>query len=76
MDAKNDYSGWDAHQLTRFQATVGTTFLERMQWLEGAAETVRRLHPRGGEGLPPNGLNHKNTKPAKRGQRCAESRRA
>ena len=58
MDDKDDASGWNAHQTSRFQATIGTTFLERMQWLEGAAETVRRLHPRGGEGLPNKGLNH------------------
>ena len=35
--------GWADHQHTRFEATAGSSLLERLQWLEDAALFARQL---------------------------------
>ena len=35
--------GWSDHQRTRFDATYGTSLLERLIWLEEAAAFARQL---------------------------------
>ncbi|MFA6962623.1 MAG: hypothetical protein WC205_17840 [Opitutaceae bacterium] len=35
--------GWSDHQRTRFDATNGTTLLERLMWLEEASAFVRQM---------------------------------
>ena len=37
--------GWADHQTSRFDATYGSTLLERLRWLESAADFARRLGP-------------------------------
>lgn len=42
-DAEWRCGGWSDHQRTRFDATKGTTLLERLQWLEEATSFAREL---------------------------------